>query len=829
MTPPSVAPSLFRNFLRNKISSIVAFILFSFVLSWPGAVAAAEPVALEMGPEGVASLAWRGTNYWAGGEPAILAFQTASDEGEPPRSLLGKRLDFRSDKSGRVVVDYEGATLTVAFVPRANTLDIVVEILNKTSEPCDWVEVMIGRLNLLNRLSNQPASVGGNLAVDNRARLGMRMLAAPGAVIGLGNWNVREPALVNTGRATAGVEGTPIVISTPRITAKSTHPIVDDRLIQPGRRVIAPGETARFQLSLSFGEPGASIAEMDEDLLRHIRKERPMVLDWPDRRPIGTLFIAQSHTGWPTNPRGYIFGQRDKNDVTTPEGREAFGQALMEYADRSIRILQEMDAQGVIVWDLEGQEMPHQISYVADPRVLKEVAPEMDEFADAFFKKFSDAGFKTGITLRPTRYLKKEGSKFGWTQAEVENPVEDIADRIRYAKDRWGCTIFYLDSNIFNKDWLNEEEAARMKNVPFLLPTAMMEELHRRFPDVLIIPEWSSPAEFTVTAPYASPNLRQRGTTPEIRAVYPEAFSVVMTNRPALEAAWDTYRTNVQGGDILLFLAWYPDPGNELVRLLYEEKELLKQGPPPGIEDPAKLVELAASEDVRTRYFAARSLGEAGDAQAVPALLRLLDDPSPLVQKNAIISLGKRQVSDASLADRMLTIIMDPKSGMLAPFAATTLGSTGATGIEGIRQLLEAPESHRQEQLRQYGLTALSALPGEMPDPLLAPTMALMQSPNPTTAEMAVQVLGEKNVTEAIPALKAALTSDNEFLSLAAVRALGRLGDASSAAPIAALFDRGYRTTATYSIRSAQDEALRRLTGTENSLTPVEWQALINR
>ena len=74
----------------------------------------------------------------------------------------------------------------------------------------------------------------------------------------------------------------------------------------------------------------------------------------------------------------------------------------------------------VIVWDLEGQEKPHCISYVGDPRKLPQVAPEMDRFADAFMKKFRDAGFRTGLTLRPTDYYEPTPGKRDWTHREVK-------------------------------------------------------------------------------------------------------------------------------------------------------------------------------------------------------------------------------------------------------------------------------------------------------------------------------------------------------------------------------------------------------------------------
>ncbi len=58
--------------------------------------------------------------------------------------------------------------------------------------------------------------------------------------------------------------------------------------------------------------------------------------------------------------------------------------------------------QGIIIWDLEGQEFIQPTTYVGDPRVLSQgYAPEMDATADQLFAVFRNAGLKVGITLRP--------------------------------------------------------------------------------------------------------------------------------------------------------------------------------------------------------------------------------------------------------------------------------------------------------------------------------------------------------------------------------------------------------------------------------------------
>ncbi len=53
--------------------------------------------------------------------------------------------------------------------------------------------------------------------------------------------------------------------------------------------------------------------------------------------------------------------------------------------------------------------------------MLPQAAPEMDEYADAFFRKFLDAGLKTGVCIRPSRII--PNPKGGWKHQQVDDPV----------------------------------------------------------------------------------------------------------------------------------------------------------------------------------------------------------------------------------------------------------------------------------------------------------------------------------------------------------------------------------------------------------------------
>ena len=108
----------------------------------------------------------------------------------------------------------------------------------------------------------------------------------------------------------------------------------------------------------------------------------------------------------------------------------------MRYAEASVAVLKDVAAQGMILWDPEGQEMPHAISYLGDPRIIPQAAPEMDAVADEFFRKFRAAGLKVGVCIRPSRIVSNH--KGGWDHVQVDDHVAELADKIAYAKRRLG-------------------------------------------------------------------------------------------------------------------------------------------------------------------------------------------------------------------------------------------------------------------------------------------------------------------------------------------------------------------------------------------------------
>ena len=64
--------------------------------------------------------------------------------------------------------------------------------------------------------------------------------------------------------------------------------------------------------------------------------------------------------------------------------------------------------------------------------------------------------------------------------------MQFVADKIRYAKNRWNATLFYIDSN-------NGEHG---------VDAVFMRAIAMENPDILIFPEWETTIHWSFSAPY---------------------------------------------------------------------------------------------------------------------------------------------------------------------------------------------------------------------------------------------------------------------------------------------------------------------------------------
>ena len=382
-------------------------------------------------------------------------------------------------------------------------------------------------------------------------------------------------------------------------------------------RPIAPGESDTYRLSLRFGGPDADKVALGRDVYRRYGETFPRTLSWPDRRPVGTVFLSSGRDQSEKNPRGWNFVP-DEVDLATEAGEKAFRQGLMKRADRIIGQMHVKGLQGAIVWDLESAtyETTH---YFGAPRFLPVLAPLMNEHVDAFFEKLSAAGLRTGLTIRPLLFWpvdedekrvaswdaeKRAGvrhrnwlsfaetdhpqfERLGITPAEAQSPFLRLSRKIAYAKKRWGCSLFYVDTVYFwrPRDRSEEDGGWAAKQ----LPAEVFRKLNERHPDVLIIPEQQYPRFWAYTAPYHEIGYSPWRTTDAIRAMYPAGFVVqqIANNTDPVKKNPDFFARAVREGDALFTHGWWGGQAR-IVRKIYRE----------ATEEAAAVIELGADDGI---------------------------------------------------------------------------------------------------------------------------------------------------------------------------------------------------------------------------------------
>ena len=347
-------------------------------------------------------------------------------------------------------------------------------------------------------------------------------------------------------------------------------------------RPVQPGQTDTFTTSLRFAPSGTTLRTLATDAYASWSNTWPAQLQWTDKRIIGTAYLATSPTGsdvtqpggFPNNPRRYFNdGNSSDFDIRTPAGLALFQTKVLQQARDIVTNLQRLNAQGVITWDLEGQQFPQDTSYVCSPDQIGSVAPEMESVVtvsgspyagqkldDAYFKTITSAGFRVGVCIRPQRFTMAANGTAQQVYLSDSDAEAAMKQKIQYAHDRWGATLFYIDSTV---------EANGM-----VLDAGIFQRIAAAFSDSLLIPEESTPKHYAYTAPFKTFIFHQDlGTDASVHAYYPKAFSCNLINDvdPALLTAFTAELTaSVAAGDILMTHADYWQANNPAIVAIYQ-------------------------------------------------------------------------------------------------------------------------------------------------------------------------------------------------------------------------------------------------------------------
>jgi hypothetical protein len=364
---------------------------------------------------------------------------------------------------------------------------------------------------------------------------------------------------------------------------------------------IAPGATKIYTTYLRFGAPTDSAMSLAPEGFNLLRQAYPFIVNWPDRRPIARWMISEGSHNSATNPRGYLW------DPTIHVSDQTNFNILI--LNKTSDIINRMNAmtprpQGILMWDLEGQEFYQSFTYVGNPNELHNLAPEMDAVADQMFAKFRNAGYKVGITLRASTFRtghtlpvpctsatssathdifiktnavypyrgyvcsapdtwKLAGTRLPNHQQIInnDNSIIDILEaKIAYAKQRWGVTMFYIDSTVYS-----DGSSFSFK---------IIRQLQKDFPDTLVIPENETLGMWGAAAPYNEARGGFFDTPQDAKDIYPQGFSILETINGVNfsdQAQHNRLVQSVKNGNVLLFDGWFDSATTTHILQIYRD------------------------------------------------------------------------------------------------------------------------------------------------------------------------------------------------------------------------------------------------------------------
>jgi hypothetical protein len=385
-------------------------------------------------------------------------------------------------------------------------------------------------------------------------------------------------------------------------------PAKGDYTIPPhGNPYIPAGESMSFEIVMRFAGKEEFRHWVLKDFYKAYREFSSPLLDWPDRRPIGQVFTFSEYGKQApqfgqegSNPRRWWSPYFDTSEMDSPHARDLFRDVMRGLGRNTARSLKLLDAQGMIMWSSEGSY--HSTGYVGDPRMASILSPEIDNALDLFFNEIRKEGFRTGLTLRHTQLTWRNNK---WVQGAgnfnpLANPFMEtypdaypqphvqwweifpVAERfirkIDYAKKRWGCSIFYIDTSIVTRPLgLNRRFGGR------LISSVVWKKVREAHPDVLIVPELHKRGRYIYggvigqTAPYGQlgyGRVRPYIGPEETRDIFPTYFGY---NNVADGDIFTTVKQRVREtawGEILAINSWGFDPNKGYgLREIYAKAE----------------------------------------------------------------------------------------------------------------------------------------------------------------------------------------------------------------------------------------------------------------
>ena len=206
---------------------------------------------------------------------------------------------------------------------------------------------------------------------------------------------------------------------------------------------------------------------------------------------------------------------------------------------------------------------------------------------------------------------------------------------------------------------------------------------------------------------------------------------------------------------------------------------------PAAAEAVPQLLKALEDEVWMVRSDAAEALGKMGPeaAEAVPQLLKALEDEVWIVRQDAAKALSKMGPAAAEAVPQLLKLLED-KDWMVRYNSASVLGTMGPAAAEAVPQLLKLLEDEDEDEyVRRNAAEALGTM-GPAATAAVPQLLKLLEDSDAYLRGNSAEALGKMGpaAAEAVPQLLKLLEDEKEIVRSNAARALGEMGPAAAEA-----------------------------------------------
>ncbi|MFP4028270.1 MAG: HEAT repeat domain-containing protein [Candidatus Brocadiia bacterium] len=532
-----------KSVCRNISIPLLAILSLSYLLAPSTLLSAETKTDVQFGPQGLRSIQVNGKQILETGTPRLRRVVFRRQDHSTYRGKLENAEESFEEEKKIYHMRYEWGAITCNYQPRNNRLDLSVRVTNRSRHTLHLVDMNVLTFHLAKNLTAGPSrhNVGAPTVIPAKWDGGTMVLC---------NLEMDRPLRLALQKRKSKK-------LTTNLTAGGEKMIYDALYL---RRPIAPGKSDRYQISIRFGSAGSDPLDLAADVFRTFRQTHPRLLNWHDRSPITRHFF-----GGGLDKKKILNYFKDPKSVELPRATEKFRKRILSAIDRNIAASKKIGAQAIIIWDIEGNSFPHPTTYIGDPRLTKILNPVMDDVADEMFEHIREAGLKPGVCIRPTqvKYVEKENKVVHRHTPVLEkyprDPVFHQLDaKIQYAKERWGCEVFYIDTPFF---W--RPRGPKDKWSAGMIQAEVWEKLLKKHPDILMIPEFHYLEQLAYDAlgriggkEATAALIRCLKNEPGIYTRCSAANALARTGRPEARDALKKVRADARKNKKLHHLAW---------------------------------------------------------------------------------------------------------------------------------------------------------------------------------------------------------------------------------------------------------------------------------